>query len=77
MESHKQTTQEIDPREVTVAYLERERASWLPLHQRAQRAGGMNAEFNTAEAETMIKIDRLLDELGGLAIRGSEGDSHE
>lgn len=59
----------IPEKDVTIAYLERERELWLPLHARALRAGGNNAEANLAEAEAMGRIDRLLDELSALAIR--------
>lgn len=50
MEKQKLTTN-IPQDEVVIAYLEHERELWLPLHARAVRAGGMNAEFNAAEAE--------------------------
>jgi hypothetical protein len=70
MEKQKLTTN-IPQDEVVIAYLEHERELWLPLHARAVRAGGMNAEFNAAEAEAMGRIDRLLDELSALAIKGT------
>lgn len=71
---HEQPTVEIDPKEVVTAYLERERELWLPLHARAQRAGGMSADANAAEAEAMGRIDRLLDELSVLAITATIAD---
>jgi hypothetical protein len=70
MEKQKLTTN-IPQDEVVITYLEHERELWLPLHARAVRAGGMNAEFNAAEAEAMGRIDRLLDELSALAIKGT------
>ena len=70
MEKQKLTTN-IPQDEVVIAYLEHERELWLPLHAGAVRAGGMNAEFNAAEAEAMGRIDRLLDELSALAIKGT------
>lgn len=57
--------------EVVLSYLEQERAEWLPLHIRATRAAGNNAELNQAEAVAMSRIDRLLDELSALAIQGA------
>lgn len=69
--NHEQRTDEIDPREVVTAYIERERAQWLPLHRRATRDGRMNASLN-AEADAAFEpIDKLLDELnrlGGVAV---------
>ena len=67
-----QPTVEIDPREVVTAYLERERAAWIPARDRALRSGGMNAEHNAAEAKHMRQIDALLDELGRLGLSGAE-----
>lgn len=69
--NHEQATEEIDPREVTLAYLERRREEWLPLYRRAERDGRMNARLN-AEADAAFKpIDDLLEELhalGGAAV---------
>lgn len=69
--NHEQPTDEIDPREIITAYLERERATWLPLYRRAERDGRMNARLN-AEADAAFKpIDKLLEELhalGGTAV---------
>lgn len=66
MSAAEQPTQEIDPREVVTAYLERERELWLPHYQHARRDGFMNAELNANAEAFMPKIDRLLDELGAL-----------
>ncbi len=67
MEKHidpdNQPTQEIDPREFTLAYLERARENWLPLHKKAERSAGMNAEANRDAEDAFKPIDRLLDEL--------------
>lgn len=75
MSNHEQPTEEILVGEITLAYLERQREEWLPLHHRAVRAGGNSAEANTA-AETAFKpIDRGLDELnrmGYYALKGAE-----
>ena len=69
--NHEQPTTEIDPREVTLAYLERRREEWLPLYRRAERDGRMNARLN-AEADAAFEpIDKLLDEfnqLGSIAV---------
>lgn len=74
MSSHEQPTEEILAGEITIAYLERQREEWLPLHARAVRAGGNSAEANLA-AETAFKpIDQSLDELnrmGYFALRGA------
>lgn len=62
-------------REFVVAYLERERELWLPAKARADRAGGMSAEANEAEAVHMRRIDALLDEyqkIGGVALGGAQ-----
>ena len=59
---------EVTEREIIVSYLEHHREKWLPLYHRAQRAGGWSAEANLAAAEAFKPIDRLLDELGGLAV---------
>jgi hypothetical protein len=62
-------------REIVMSYLEHEREVWLPLHRRAERSAGMNAEANAEEAVAMMRIDRLLDELnalGDVAIRGTQ-----
>ena len=69
MESASQITSEIDPKEVVVAYLERARELWLPHHQRAERAGGNNAEANRDASDAFKPIDRLLDELGRLGVK--------
>lgn len=70
MEKHidpdNQPTQEIDPREFTLAYLERARENWLPLHKKAERSAGMNAEANRDASDAFKPIDRLLDELNRL-----------
>lgn len=69
--NHEQPTDEIDPREIVTAYLERERAAWLPAHQRAARDGFMNAALNAEADEHMRKIDTYLEELhalGGTAV---------
>jgi len=66
-----QPTVEIDPREVTLAYLERRRADWLPLYRRAERDGRMNASLNAEADHAFEPIDKLLDEfnaLGGVAV---------
>lgn len=58
-----------------LCYLERERADWLPLHHRAERAGGMNAQANAEADAAMRRIDPLLEELhmlGGVALQGVE-----
>lgn len=60
---------EVDEREIIVSYLEHHREKWLPLHARAERAGGYSAEANLAAAEAFKPIDRLLDELGALAVQ--------
>lgn len=56
-------------REITLAYLEREREIWLPHHRRAVRAGGNSAEANLDAAEALKPIDDLLDELGRLGLK--------
>lgn len=69
--NHEQPTQEIDPREIVTAYIERERELWLPAHQRAARAGHMNAELNAEADKHMRQIDVYLEELhalGGTAV---------
>lgn len=62
---------DIDPREITIAHLERERAEWLPAYRRAMRAGGMSAEANAEAAALFEPIDKLLDELGSIAVTQS------
>ena len=72
--SAEQPTDEIDPREVVTAYLERERELWLPHYQHAKRDGFANAELNAAAEAYMPKINQLLDELnrlGTVAVRGA------
>lgn len=71
MATPEQPTQEINPREVVTAYLERESAEWVIARDRAARAGGMSAEANNAEAECMRRVNALLDELGTIAIAGT------
>lgn len=71
MATPEQPTQEINPREVVMAYLERESAEWVIARDRAARAGGMSAEANNAEAECMRRVNALLDELGTIAIAGT------
>lgn len=69
--NHEQPTDEIDPREIITAYIERERELWLPAHQRAERAGHMNAELNAEADKHMRQIDAYLEELhnlGGAAV---------
>lgn len=70
METHidpdNQPTQEIDPREFTLAYLERARENWLPLYKKAERSAGMNAAANRDAEDAFKPIDRLLDELNRL-----------
>jgi hypothetical protein len=68
---HEQPTTEIDPREVVKAYIDRERADWLPHYRRAMRDGRMNAQLNAEADSYMPKIDSLLDELGKLSIAGT------
>ena len=58
-----------DEKEIVMAYLEAEREVWLPLHTIAVRSGGMNGEANAAEAAAMVRIDRLLDQLGAITLR--------
>lgn len=75
MANHEQPTEEILAGEVTMAYLERQREEWLPLHARAVRAGHHNAEANLAEAKAFAPIDRSLDELnrmGYFALIGAQ-----
>lgn len=75
MVDREQPTQEIDPREVTLAYLQRRREEWLPHYHRAQRAGGNSAEANLEAEEAFKPIDRLLDELnalGSTAVRAAQ-----
>lgn len=75
MVDREQPTVEIDPREVTLAYLERRREEWLPHYRRAQRAGGNSAEANREASEAFEPIDRLLDEfnaLGSTAVRAAQ-----
>lgn len=67
-ESAFQITTEIDPKEITIAYLERAREQWLPHYHRANRAGGNSAEANRDASDAFKPIDRLLDELGRLAL---------
>lgn len=69
--SAEQPTSEIDPREVVTAYLERESREWMVAKARADRAGGMSAEANAAEAECMRRVDTLLEELGKMSIAGT------
>ena len=57
---------DIDPREITLAHLERERAEWLPAYRRAERAGRMNGVANAEAAALFEPIDKLLDELNEL-----------
>lgn len=62
-------------RETVVAYIEREREEWLPLHHRAVRAGGMNGEANREAELAMERINPLLEELhamGAVAVRGAQ-----
>jgi len=49
--------------EVTVSYLEQARLDWLDAKAAAQRAGNMSAALNTLEAESMIRLNALLEEL--------------
>lgn len=64
--NHEQPTVEIDPREIVHAYIERERAEWLPHYRHALRDGRMNAELNRSADEAFKPIDKLLDELNRL-----------
>ena len=70
------TTHELPPdlheREVLMDCLEHAREHWLPLKVRAERAAGLNAEFNNAEAQAMERINMLLDGLGRCAVEGVE-----
>lgn len=61
-------------KEIVLCHLERERENWLPLHARAVRAGGWSAEANLDAAEAFAPIDRLLDELGSLALSAATTD---
>lgn len=68
-------------RQNIICYLELERSRWLPLHVRAERAGGMSAEANLDAELAMRRIDPLLEELhklGSTALHGVEHapDSH-
>lgn len=58
--------------QVVLSYLEHERLAWLPARERARRAGNMNADLNRVEDASMVRIDRLLDELNALALAGVE-----
>lgn len=60
---------EIDPKEITIAYLERAREEWLPHYHRANRAGGNNGEANRDASDALKPIDRLLDELGEIMLK--------
>lgn len=55
-------------KQYVVCELQREREQWLPLRDRAHRAGGNNAAANLAAGEAMSRIDSLLEELGSLAL---------
>ena len=59
MERDKQPTEEIDPREVVLAYLEKERVT------------AMTAPDGTERIQARERIDTLLDELGALGLRGA------
>ena len=50
-------------KEETLAYLERESAIYVGIRARAERAGGMNGELNRLRAESMARLDHLLDDL--------------
>ncbi len=64
--SYESKTEEIDPREIVSAYLERESQQWIAARDIARRSGHMNAEHNLVEAKHMKQIDALLEELGRL-----------
>ena len=66
--SAEQPTTEIDPLEITMAYLEKQREDWLPLYHRSERAGRMNAEANRNASDAFKPIDRLLDEFNRIKL---------
>lgn len=60
-------------KEVVICHLEVAREEWLPHYRVAQRAGGNNGEANRSAEEAFKPIDKLLDELGSLAVAQSQG----
>lgn len=60
--------QPFTPSEVTLAYLEKERESWLSWKAKADRAAGMDSDLNKKKDEAMMRLDYLLDELGSLIL---------
>lgn len=60
-----------EQRDIVLRHLDLEREVWLPLHARAERAGGHSAEANLAEANEMKRIDALLEALTDIALAES------
>lgn len=59
-------TMENKEQQVTVSYLEQARLDWLQAKAAAERAGHMSAALNNLEAESMGRVDALLEELHAL-----------